>query len=86
MKKFKIELSATARRQLKRMDRKTARRIIAKIESLSTNPRPAGYIQIKSSDQRFRVRVGDYRIIYKIIDDALVILVVEIGHRSEIYR
>jgi mRNA interferase RelE/StbE len=67
------------------MPRDSQRRIVAKIESLAENPRPHGAIKLVGEDC-YRVRVGDYRIIYAIADEKLVVIIVEIGHRREIYR
>jgi mRNA interferase RelE/StbE len=53
---------------------------------LGLNPRPVGYVKLKGSDNLFRIRVGPYRIIYTILDDKLIVLVLEIGDRKEIYR
>lgn len=54
--------------------------------ALGENPRPDGYIKLKGSDNLFRIRVGPYRIIYTIQDDKLIVLVLEIGDRKDIYR
>lgn len=54
--------------------------------SLGNNPRPEGYVKLKGSDNLFRVRVGPYRIIYTIQEDKLIILVLEIGDRKDIYK
>lgn len=54
--------------------------------SLGINPRPDGYIKLKGTDDLFRIRVGPYRIIYTIQDDKLIVLVLEIGDRKDIYR
>lgn len=54
--------------------------------SLGNNPRPDGYIKLKGSDSLFRVRVGPYRIIYTIQDDKLIVLVLEIGDRKDVYK
>lgn len=54
--------------------------------ALGDNPRPDGYIKMKGSENLFRIRVGPYRIIYTIQDDKLIVLVLEIGDRKDIYR
>lgn len=54
--------------------------------SLGENPRPEGYLKLKGADNLFRIRVGPYRIIYTIQDDKLIVLVLEIGDRKEIYK
>lgn len=54
--------------------------------ALGENPRPEGYIKLKGSDHLFRIRVGPYRIIYTIQDDKLIVLVLEIGDRKDVYK
>jgi mRNA interferase RelE/StbE len=61
-------------------------KIISEINSLIDNPRPVGAVKLTGSDNLFRMRIGDYRIIYAVEDDLLVVLIVEAGHRREIYR
>ena len=85
-KPYEIQVSPAAHRDLKKLPQNIRSRIIAKIDELAKDPRPHGYTQLKSRDVRYRVRVGDYRIIYKVFDDILVVLVLDIGDRKEIYR
>lgn len=71
------------------MDRlpKTLRdRIMAAINALAPNPRPPGVQKLRDDNNLYRIRVGDYRIIYQIIDQEVVVVVVRIGHRREVYR
>ena len=82
---FKIEFKATARNSLGRLEKKDQIRIYAAIELLGDNPRPPLAVKIKGGDY-FRVRVGDYRILYSIDSGRLIILIIDIGHRREIYR
>ncbi len=82
---YRIEYTAGAARVLRSFDRTLQRRILAKIESLQDNPRPATAVKLTGHDV-YRIRIGDYRVIYAIADERLVVLVVEIGHRREVYR
>ncbi len=86
MEKYKIEFLKIAKKELAKLPRDIQERIAQKINALKANPYPTDVKQLKNGDGRLRIRVGDYRIIYKIEKDKLVILVVKIGHRSEIYR
>ena len=61
-------------------------RIDTAIRALAQEPRPKGCIQMAGHSDTYRIRVGDYRILYRIQDDVLVVLVVRIGHRREVYR
>jgi mRNA interferase RelE/StbE len=56
------------------------------LHALENNPRPPGCVKLQGGDELYRVRVGDYRILYEVQDAVLVVLVVQIGHRGEIYR
>lgn len=82
---YQIEYAAAAVRTLRSLDRTLQRRILAKVETLQDNPRPALAVRLRGHDA-YRIRIGDYRVIYAIADERLVVLVVEIGHRREVYR
>jgi len=81
--KYQIIWSESAAKQLKRLNRTVARHIYRKVEELSTDP----YRNVKKlvSERGFRVRVGDYRVIFDIDGDRLRILILKVGHRSKIY-
>jgi mRNA interferase RelE/StbE len=74
-----------AKRQLAKLHRTIQHRLQAKIDALSEIPRPDGYKKIQGFKNRYRIRVGDYRIIYEIHDDVLLVLIVKVGHRRDIY-
>ncbi|WP_164006840.1 type II toxin-antitoxin system RelE family toxin [Pyxidicoccus trucidator] len=82
---FRIEFLAAASKQLAGIAPVHRRRIADKIDTLISNPRPSGAESVKGSNY-LRIRIGDYRVIYEIEDDRLVVLVVRVGHRREIYR
>lgn len=83
---YRIEVSRPAVRQLRKLDPGERRRIQAAIELLASNPRPSGAKKLVDGDGEWRVRTGNYRIVYEIRDEVLVILVLAVGHRREIYR
>ena len=83
---YKIVLTPAARRNLDSLPRTVLRRMDAKILGLGQNPRPQDAKKLRDRDGLLRVRVGDYRILYRVEDDRLVVLVVRIGHRREVYR
>jgi len=72
-------------KDLRALPRQDVKRIMQRIHSLAEDPRPAGCERL-SSQQRYRVRQGVYRIIYEINDGRLMVLVVKVGHRREVYR
>jgi len=85
MAKYKITIKKSAAKELEDIPKKDLRKIVKRIQSLAHNPRPAG-CQKLSGQSRFRIRQGDYRIVYSIEDKDRVVDIVKIGHRREIYR
>lgn len=83
---YRIELSATAVRQLRKLDGRAQCRVQAAVELLAQEPRPAGAKKLVGGNGEWRVRTGDYRIVYEIDDGVLVVLVLAVGHRREAYR
>ncbi len=83
---YVIEFKPSALRQLKQLSRQTQKQIQQKIEGFKENQLPTGVKKLTSSKNLYRVRVGDYRIIYTIESEKLTVLIVVIGHRREIYR
>ena len=84
MEKYDIILSKTARKQLRKLPLKVAERLTQAIEKLADDPRPHGHIKL-TGVSLYRIRIGDYRVIYNIEDDILTVYVVELGNRQEIY-
>ena len=83
---YRITLAPPAARQLGKLDPQARRRIQAALELLATDPRPPAATLLVGGSGEWRVRTGDYRIIYEIEDDRLLVLVLRVGHRREIYR
>lgn len=83
---YQIEFSRQADRQFRNLPSQIQQRLKSKIDSLATTPRPHGSEKLSGADLLYRIRVGDYRIIYVVEDDRLLVLVVKVGHRREIYR
>ena len=83
--KYRIVLPKTVQKALDRLPDAVAGRIFTRLEELETNPRPADVKKLKGRDA-WRIRVGDYRVIYEIHDRVLQILVITIGHRRDVYR
>ncbi|HOJ03476.1 MAG TPA: type II toxin-antitoxin system RelE/ParE family toxin [Bacteroidota bacterium] len=83
---YTIELRPAAIRDLRDLPQGILRRITGKIDSLADNPRPPGVEKLTGSENSYRVRVGDYRILYQILDNIVLVIVVKIRHRREAYR
>lgn len=83
---YRIEVAPAAVRQIRKLEPAARRRIQAAIELLSDQPRPSGAKKLVGGDGEWRVRTGDYRIVYGIHDEVLLVLVVAVGHRRDIYQ
>lgn len=83
---YRIEFTPTAARTLRKLDRPTLERIVPKIDALAGNPRPHGVEKLAGRENRYRLRVGDHRVVFAIQDSARLVTVAIIAHRSEVYR
>jgi mRNA interferase RelE/StbE len=83
--KYTVFIERYAQKQILKLDKKAIPLIKSAIASLSDNPRPQGYKKLKGEDA-YRIRIGDYRVIYEINDDRIIVTVVSVGHRKDIYK
>ena len=83
---YRIEVTPRARKDLRTLAKKERRRITEQIDALKTDPRPTGCKKLKGREDFYRIRVGDYRVVYQIEDEVLLILIVRVGDRKEIYE
>ena len=86
MAKYRIEISRTAEKQLGKLPRLDQMRVVTVIRGLADDPLPKGSRKLTGYEDVFRIRVGRYRILYSISGKELVIIVLKIGHRKDIYR
>lgn len=86
MANYKIEITATAEKSLKKLPKKDLEKVVEAIQVLAISPFPSGCRKLKGEEDVYRVRQGNYRIIYEVIDSKLVVLVLKIGHRKDIYK
>jgi mRNA interferase RelE/StbE len=85
MAKYKIEIKKSAIKELDKLPQRDLKKIIQKIQNLADNPRPFDCKKL-TGDEKYRIRSGNYRILYLIEDDIFIIYIVKIGHRREVYR
>ena len=85
MASYSVLIKPSARKDIEALPKPDRRRIIAKIATLSSDPRPPGCEKLSGHDQ-YRLRQGNYRILYEIQDLVLIVVVVKVGHRREVYR
>ena len=87
MGRYRVLIKPSARKELLAVPTKKERqRLVRRIELLGAEPRPAGCQKLTGGGDRYRVRQGQYRIVYEIRDDELVVLVIKLGHRRDVYR
>jgi mRNA interferase RelE/StbE len=82
---YSILIKRSAAREIDALPAKDRRRVVSKIESLAHNPRPPGCEKL-SGEEKYRLRQGDYRILYEIVDSDLIVTVVKVGNRRDVYR
>jgi mRNA interferase RelE/StbE len=86
MASYRLEISATAERQLKRLPRRDLGAVVEAIERLRSNPRPRGSRKLSGYRDVYRIRVGVYRILYSVERALLLIVILKVGHRKNVYR
>ena len=85
MGSYKILIKPSAVKEIEAIPQRDRQRIVARIQGLSSNPRPPGCEKLSGQD-KFRLRQGAYRIVYSVNDDEPSLLIVKVGHRKEVYR
>jgi mRNA interferase RelE/StbE len=83
---YAVQWARTTLKQLEKLDRTAQKKIVLAVTKLADNPRPHGVKNLVTRPGDYRLRVGDYRVVYEIHDDRLVVLVVTVAHRREVYR
>lgn len=83
---YTVQWARKTVKQLEKLDRTAQKKIIIAVTKLADNPRPHGTKSLVTRPGEYRVRVGDYRVVYEIHDDRLLVLVVAVAHRREAYR
>ena len=86
MNEYSLSFTRSARKELSRLDKITIARILPQIEALASNPHPTGCRKIQGADDLWRIRIGDYRVIYRILEQALIIEIIAVRHRRDAYR
>lgn len=85
MECYRIEWRPSTKKDLRKISKGEVPRIVEAVESLSSQPRPPGSRKLSGSDLTYRIRVGDYRVIYEIYDKVILVEVVKVGHRKDVY-
>ena len=85
MASYSVRITRSAAKEIEALPLKDRRRVVTKIEGLARDPRPAGSEKL-SGEEKYRLRQGDYRILYEIVDTELIVTVVRVGNRRDVYR
>jgi len=83
---YSVEWDTKALKELRALEKKEQKRILDRVAKLGTTPRPPGCKKLHDEESLYRIRVGDYRIIYQLRDSQLLVLVVRVGNRRDVYR
>lgn len=86
MASYRIEWKSSAAKELKRLPRDIIPRVVDAVGRLASDPFPSGAAKLKGSQQTYRIRVGDYRVVYTVANDVLVIEIVRVRYRRDVYR
>ena len=86
MTAYRVIIRPSAEKALHRLPVDVHRRILAKLDELAINPRPANVVKMAGGENLWRLRAGDYRVVYEIHDREVMVVVLAIGHRREVYR
>ena len=86
MASYDVVLTSSAEKELKKLSSQLITRIVPRLENLASNPRPPGCKKLQGGDREWRIRVGDYRVVYTIDDAKLLVEVTRIRHRREVYE
>jgi mRNA interferase RelE/StbE len=83
---YEVRIAPTAQRQYRKLPAEVRQRVAKALAALSEEPRPSGVVKLRGSSNRWRIRIGDYRIIYRIEDEIVLVTILIIAHRREVYR
>ncbi|MCA9925004.1 MAG: type II toxin-antitoxin system RelE/ParE family toxin [Anaerolineales bacterium] len=86
MASYRIEWKKSAGKELRKLPADVIQRVVNCVSGLSTNPYPSGSRKLVGSEFTFRVRVGDYRILYNVFDDQVIVEIIRVAHRKDVYR
>ena len=84
--RYCIEIKKSAQKEIARLPRRERRRVLGAIAALAYEPRPQEVRKIVGAEEAYRIRVGDYRVVYQIAKRVLIVFVIRVGHRKDVYR
>lgn len=85
MTRYRVEFTTAAAKEVRKLDPQLRRRILAGISDLEREPCPHGVRKLAGFDNAWRVRIGDYRVLYEVVDERVLVTVVRVAHRRDVY-
>ncbi len=86
MDSYQIEWKRSAVKELRKLPLPMISRIMAAVDNLSSNPYPQGVRKLVSTENSYRIRIGDYRVLYNIVENKLIVEIIRVGHRKDVYK
>lgn len=86
MSRYRVEFTTAAARELRKLDPRVRARILTQIGALEEDPRPEGCRKLVGEENAWRIRIGDYRVLYEVVDRIVTVTVFRVAHRGEVYR
>ena len=86
MTSYRVEVSATAERQIRRLSREDQLRVLRAVRDLANEPHPRGCRKLRGYEDVFRIRVGTFRVLYSVETERVLVIILKVGHREDIYR
>lgn len=83
---YRVEFTKKAANQFQSLSAQIQSRLQPKLIALATEPRPSGVVKLENADNQYRIRVGTYRIVYQIKEEVLLVLIIKVGHRRDVYK
>lgn len=86
MTSYRVEVSTTAERQIRRLQRDDQIRVLRAVRDLATEPHPRGCRKLRGYEDVYRLRVGTFRVLYSVERERILVIILKVGHRKDIYR
>ena len=86
MESYRVKWRKTTKKDLRRIPSREVLKIVIAVEALASNPKPHGSIKMQGSDCAYRLRIGDYRVVYEVYERSVIVEIVRVRHRRDIYR
>lgn len=86
MNRYTVEFTGAAAREVRKLEPQVRRRVLSQIQGLEENPRPEDCRKLAGEENAWRIRVGDYRVLYEVVDETVTVVVFRVAHRREVYR